>query len=150
MTHAHAPADQTAPVADPAALEEAVRRVGDRWSLLLIDALIDGPARFGELAERLGTIAPNVLTKRLRVLEADGLLRSTPYSTKPLRLAYELTDSGRDLGTALSVLRSWGARHHGGEHRHHDTCGSELELRWWCSTCDRPVDEYEADEDTVV
>lgn len=138
---------QTGLVSDPSALDEAVRRVGDRWSLLVIEALLDGPARFGELADRLGSIAPNVLTKRLRTLEGDGLVRSEPYSTRPPRFRYELTDSGRDLGVAIAVLRSWGARQVGGEHRHHDRCGTELELRWWCPTCDRSVDDADADED---
>ena len=131
----------------PEPLDEALRRIGDRWTLQVVDALMDGPARFGELESRLGTIAPNVLTKRLRALEADGLVRSTPYSTRPVRLAYELTDAGADLATSLSVLRSWGARHLGGDHRHHERCGSELELRWWCPTCDRTVDEGEATAD---
>lgn len=128
-------------------LDEALRRVGDRWSLLVIDALADGATRFGELSDRLDAIAPNVLAKRLRTLEADGLIRSEPYSTRPPRLRYELTDSGRDLRAALSVLRSWGARLTGGENRHHEPCGTELELRWWCPTCDRWVDDPEVHED---
>lgn len=128
-------------------LDEALRRIGDRWTLQVVEVLLAGPARFGELESQLGAIAPNVLTKRLRALEADGLIRSTPYSDRPVRLAYELTDAGADLATALSVLRSWGSRHLGGEHRHHGPCGSELEVRWWCPTCDRAVDDDEADAD---
>jgi DNA-binding HxlR family transcriptional regulator len=137
-------------MAESGALDEAVRRIGDRWTLLVIDALLDGPAKFGELSERLESIAPNVLTKRLRDLDADGLIRSEPYSTRPPRLQYELTDGGRDLAAALSVLRGWGARQLGVEHRHHRACGTEVELRWWCPTCDRLVDDGEADEDVSV
>ena len=128
-------------------LEEAVRRIGDRWTLLIVDALLGGPARFGELAERLEGIAPTVLTRRLRSLETDGLVRATPYSQRPIRLSYELTASGHDLADALSVLRSWGAREHGGDSHHHDPCGSTLEVRLWCPTCDRMVEADEAPDD---
>ncbi len=54
-------------------LAAALERVGDRWSLLLIEALLDGPRRFGELGEAVGGIAPNILTDRLRRLEAERI-----------------------------------------------------------------------------
>src|SRR5437899_8123901 len=54
-------------------LAEAVARVGDKWTLLVIDALLDGPRRFGELEQAVAGIAPNTLSQRLRELEAEGL-----------------------------------------------------------------------------
>ena len=60
-------------------LEAALDRVGDRWSLLVVEAMLDGPRRFGELTETLSGIAPNILTDRLRRLERAGIVRSTPY-----------------------------------------------------------------------
>ena len=78
-------------------LERAVASVGDRWSLLLVSALLDGPLRFGELAEAVPGVAPNILTRRLRHLEHEGLVVATPYSRRPLRVTYELTGTGRDL-----------------------------------------------------
>src|SRR5690349_1739145 len=94
-------------------LADALVRVGDRWTLLLVAALLDGPRRFGELADDVPGIAPNVLTQRLRHLEQQGLIVATPYSQRPVRLSYELTASGRDLADAVSLLAAWGARHEG-------------------------------------
>src|SRR5687768_8186663 len=83
-------------------LTRAAARMGDRWTMLVVESLLTGPRRFGELAELLDGIAPNILTKRLRQLEQDGLVVSTPYSERPVRLAYELTELGKELAGALA------------------------------------------------
>src|SRR4051812_27477029 len=85
--------------ADPGAtaLEWAAVRVGDRWTLLIVHALLGGPLRFGELGERLPGIATNVLSQRLKRLEGDGLVISNAYSARPPRFSYELTQAGREL-----------------------------------------------------
>ena len=57
------------PLVTPDGLTRATARVGDRWTMLLIESLLGGPRKFGELGERLDGIAPNILTKRLRQLE---------------------------------------------------------------------------------
>ena len=75
-------------------LAAALERVGDRWSLLLIEALLDGPRRFGELSESVSGIAPNILSERLKRLEGERILRATPYSERPPRFTYALTDEG--------------------------------------------------------
>jgi len=126
-------------------LEEAVARVGDRWTLLVVEALLAGPLRFRELTERVRGIAPNILTSRLRGLERDGLVRADPYSSRPPRFVYELTESGRELAGALRLLAEWGARR--SEHSEplrHEACGTALEARWYCPTCERTVEEGEA------
>ena len=133
-------------------LVAAAELIGDRWSLLTIDALIGGPQRFGELSERVDGIAPNVLTRRLRRLEADGIISSAAYSQRPVRLAYELTDAGQDLASALAMLAGWGSRHDGGDHDRdhtalHQRCGSELEVRLWCPTCSEVVGERQTTHD---
>lgn len=116
-------------------LEAALDRVGDRWSLLLVDSLLDGPRRFGELRESLPGIAPNILTDRLRRLERERILVSTPYSTRPPRMEYTLTGDGRDLASALRLLADWGSRRTGGEPLRHERCGTPIEARWFCPTC---------------
>jgi len=127
-------------------LAAALDAVGDRWTLLLIEALLDGSRRFGDLEEALGGIAPNVLTQRLRRLESEGLVVAEPYSQRPPRFVYELTASGRELAGALRLLSDWGARQREGTRPPtHEACGSALEARWWCPTCERPADEEEAE-----
>jgi DNA-binding HxlR family transcriptional regulator len=126
-------------------LAEAVARVGDRWTLLIVEALLSGPLRFNELAERVQGIAPNILTSRLRNLEQDGLVLAHPYSTRPPRFVYELTVPGQELAGALRLLAEWGSRRSGHpEPLLHEACGTPLEVRWYCPTCERAVEEGEA------
>ena len=68
-------------------LDEAVARVGDRWTLLLVQALLEGPRRFNDLAAALPGIAPNVLSQRLKHLEREAVVVSQPYSRRPPRFA---------------------------------------------------------------
>ena len=129
---------------DRSPLEEALARVGDRWTLLVVDALLDGPLRFGELATSVAGIAPNILTQRLRHLEREALVVARPYSERPPRAVYELSERGRELAGALRLLAEWGAR--GGEEAEplrHAACGTPLEARWWCRTCGDAIDEGE-------
>ena len=134
----------------PSALEAALDRVGDRWSLLVVDALMDGPRRFGELREALPGIAPNILTDRLRRLEREQILVASPYTTRPPRMEYTLTGDGRDLASTLRLLADWGRRRTGGEPLRHDRCGTAIEARWFCPTCGMAVSDAEiaADDET--
>lgn len=129
-------------------LDRALARVGDRWTLLVVEALLDGPRRYGELSAAVSGIAPNILAARLRKLEQEGLVLSTPYSQRPLRHQYELTADGRELAGALHVLAAWAARIEAlpGATRYHAACGTPLELRPWCPTCGRMVDDDDSDD----
>ncbi len=130
---------------DIAALQAALERVGDRWSLLVVESLLDGPMRFNDLQAGLPGIAPNILSARLRRLEREGVLLARPYSERPLRLSYELTADGRELAGVLRLLAQWGSRP-GVEAPRHQTCGTPLEARWYCPTCARSVEEAETSE----
>jgi DNA-binding HxlR family transcriptional regulator len=132
-------------------LEAALDRVGDRWSLLLVEALLDGSRRFGEIQELLPGIAPNILTDRLRRLEREGVLVARPYQQRPPRMEYTLTAAGHDLAGALRLLADWGGRRsdHGDPLRH-ALCGTPLEARWYCPTCSQAVSDKEAPETRVV
>jgi DNA-binding HxlR family transcriptional regulator len=135
----------------PTSLERALDRVGDRWSLLVVEALLDGSRRFGELQEQLSGIAPNILTDRLRRLERVGIVRATPYQQRPTRFAYGLTADGHDLASALRLLADWGARTTpDAEPLRHVTCGTPLEARWYCPTCASPVEDVDAPSDRVL
>jgi DNA-binding HxlR family transcriptional regulator len=128
-------------------LAAALERVGDRWSLLVVEALLGGPRRWSDLAEDLPGIAPNILSDRLRRLEREALVTSAPYSRRPVRLRYELTAAGKELAGALRLLADWGAgRTEGAEPIRHRSCGTPVEARWYCPTCDRTVAEGEAED----
>jgi DNA-binding HxlR family transcriptional regulator len=122
-------------------LAEALAAVGDRWTLLVVEALLDGPSRFNDLQDAIAGIAPNILSERLRRLEREGLAVAQPYSERPPRYVYELTTSGTELAGALRLLADWGARHSGAEPVRHDACGTPLEARWYCPTCDQSVED---------
>src|SRR5215211_1178104 len=76
--------------APPSPLADALARVGDRWTLLLVAALLEGEKRFNELQEELDGIAPNVLSARLKLLVEQALVVARPYSERPPRFVYEL------------------------------------------------------------
>jgi DNA-binding HxlR family transcriptional regulator len=173
-------------------LEAALALVGDRWALLVVDALQGGPLRFGELQQALSGIATNVLSERLRRLERHGVVIAVAHPARPPRHAYVLSAAGTELAGALLLLARWGSRHEGasggggrsgsgrgdapgnqwagsqgmgpagagsqgagsqgtgsqgtGEHGpHHRACGTPLEPRWYCPTCDGVVPDDEAD-----
>jgi DNA-binding HxlR family transcriptional regulator len=150
MANEPVPHSQTASEADdPAtsALADALATVGDRWTLLVVAALLDGPRRFGELQEEVNGIAPNVLSQRLRQLERRALVVARPYSERPPRFVYELSAAGHDLAGALRLLAGWGARNaEGATAPRHALCGTPMEARWWCPTCERPVSDDEGEE----
>ena len=127
------------PVSSP--LAEALARVGDRWTLLIVDALLPGPRRFNDLLGQIPGIAANILSDRLKRLEREALLVARPYSDRPPRAAYELTAEGKELAGALRLLAHWGARRTDpAETPRHGECGTPVEVRWYCPTCDRLVD----------
>ena len=124
------------------ALAYALERVGDRWTLLVVAALLNGPKRFGELQAEVPGVATNVLTARLRELERQGLVVGTPYSERPLRFEYELAAAGAELAGVLRLFAAWGAGPGGGaEPPTHSVCGTALEVRYWCPTCERLAED---------
>jgi DNA-binding HxlR family transcriptional regulator len=146
MADAPATPDAT-PDDSRAALADALAAVGDRWTLLIVAALLDGPRRFGELQAEVDSIAPNVLTQRLRALERNALVIARPYSERPPRFVYELSASGRELADALRLLAGWGARNaEEPSGPRHAICGTPIQAVWWCPICERPVSDDEGEE----
>ena len=136
----------TGAVSERTALAAALELVGDRWTLMVVSVLLEGPRRFGELQDEIAGIAPNVLSQRLRRLERDALLVARPYSERPPRFVYELTSAGAELADVLTLLGGWGARRPGSEAPAHPICGTPLEARWWCPTCEHVVERGGQDE----
>jgi DNA-binding HxlR family transcriptional regulator len=95
---------------DCRAIGDILARVGDKWSVLVVSRLGDGPVRFNELRRSIGGISQRMLTLTLRGLERDGLITRTVFPTIPPRVDYELTALGRDLLNPVSALGAWAIR----------------------------------------
>ena len=91
---------------DCRAVSEVLSRVGDKWTVLVVSTLGDGPKRFNELRKALGSISQRMLTLTLRALERDGLVTRTVFPTIPPKVQYELTPLG---GSLLEPVRAMGA-----------------------------------------
>ena len=92
---------------DCRAVSEVLSRIGDKWTVLVVSTLGDGPKRFNELRKALGSISQRMLTLTLRALERDGLVTRTVFPTNPPRVDYELTRLGRSLLEPVSELGLW-------------------------------------------
>jgi DNA-binding HxlR family transcriptional regulator len=97
--------------ADCQAVNSVLARVGDKWSVLIIVLLGDGPKRFNEIKKLVGGISQRMLTLTLRGLERDGLVTRTVFPTIPPRVDYELTALGRSLHQAVEPLGLWAQSH---------------------------------------
>lgn len=116
--------------------------VGEKWSLLAVREMLMGDHRFSEIARRTG--APrDILTTRLRRLEAEGLVERRRYSERPERFEYHLTELGMTLRPIVTMLRQWGDEHASGEDGPplvvEHTCGHELTVDLVCAHCGEPV-----------
>src|SRR5437763_13863210 len=92
---------------DCRAVSEVLARVGDKWTVLVVGVLGDGPKRFNELRRALGSISQRMLTLTLRGLERDGLVTRTVFPTIPPRVDYELTKLGHSLLKPVNGLGLW-------------------------------------------
>jgi DNA-binding HxlR family transcriptional regulator len=129
----------------PCSIAASLELVGERWALLVVREVSLGSHRFSEIAR--GTGAPrDRLSARLTALVAAGVLEKRPYSERPPRSGYHLTESGRDLLPVLQALLQWGDRwvadappvelHHSpGTHDDH-----VVDADWICRTCGEPLD----------
>jgi DNA-binding HxlR family transcriptional regulator len=86
----------------------ALDHIGERWSMLIVRELLLGPLRFSELAKGVGGAPTDVLTKRLRDLEADGIVRRRELPAPASGTVYELTELGHELEEPILDLGRWG------------------------------------------
>lgn len=109
--------DTPHPHADPdcRAVSELLSRVGDKWTVLIVKALVeqpDGPGRrFNELKREVGGISQQMLTRTLRTLERDGMVARTVHPTVPPSVEYALTELGRSLAVPVMALADWTFAH---------------------------------------
>jgi DNA-binding HxlR family transcriptional regulator len=90
---------------------QVLDRIGDKWTVLVVGALADGPLRFTQLRLAVGGVAAKVLTQTLRALERDGLITRHVYAQVPPRVDYELTDLGQTLHDPIKAVRDWAEVH---------------------------------------
>lgn len=103
------------PPFDPAncPIRDVLDRLGDQWSLLVLEALEVRVWRFNELSREIGDISRQMLAKTLRRLEEDGLVLRTIYPEVPPRVEYALTDLGRSIMGPVKALIIWADNNHG-------------------------------------
>ena len=128
-------------------LADALARVGDRWTLLVVAALLDGPRRFGDLQERAGrhrTQRPHAPAAQSR---GQGLVVGAALLRAPAALRLRAHGRRARARRPLRLLADWGARHaDGAELPVHAACGTPLEAVWYCPTCSDPVERAPIEE----
>ncbi|WP_035345584.1 MULTISPECIES: winged helix-turn-helix transcriptional regulator [Dickeya] len=96
----------------PCPIRDVLDRIGDQWSLLVLETLSEGTLRFNELMRRIGDISRQMLSKTLKLLEQDGFVRRTIYAEVPPRVEYQLTELGRSFLQPMKTLMQWADAHH--------------------------------------
>ena len=129
---------------DECAIAAALDFVGDRWSLLVLREAFFGVRRFEAMREKTGA-ARNILADRLAKLVDAGILRREPYSERPPRYEYRLTEKGLDLYPVIVTLGQWGARWGAFSvgpaiSLQHKACGAVIQPTLACPECGEPVD----------
>lgn len=130
-------------------IARSLELIGERWTLMVIREVFLGRRRFSEMQENLG-IARNVLSNRLQRLVDAGILEKRPYSERPLREQYYLTEMGLDLWPTIVTLTNWGDTYiplPGGPPmvlRHKGECGGVINDRRICERCGKELTVREA------
>ena len=99
------------PCLEPCPIERGMRLIGGKWKGSILWHLKDGPVRFNDLARQLGGASKKMVNQRLKEMEELGLLERQVLSTRPIAVAYEITDFGRSALGVLDQLRIWSERH---------------------------------------
>ncbi|GAB3483207.1 winged helix-turn-helix transcriptional regulator [Amycolatopsis cihanbeyliensis] len=103
--------DSVRNTAEHCPVEVALEVLGGKWKLVIVEHLRGGTHRFGELRRSMPRITQRMLTRQLRELETDGLVRRTVYPEVPPKVEYALTDLGHSLEPIVARLRRWGERY---------------------------------------
>ena len=92
---------------EPCPIERGMRIIGGKWKGSILWHLQDGPVRFNDLARQLGGASKKMVTQRLKEMEDIGLVKRKVLSTRPIAVAYEITEFGRSSLTVLEQLKDW-------------------------------------------
>ena len=130
-------------------IARSLELVGERWTLLVVREIFHGRRKFSEMQRSLG-VARNVLTARLQRMADEGIIEKRPYSARPERYEYFLTDKGLDLWPVMIALMQWGDKYEQQpEGRpsivvHKGECGGEIDDRRICTKCGKKLTVREA------
>lgn len=105
-------AAKPAAIVEPCPIRDVLDRIGDQWSLLVLQALAARVMRFGEINRAIGDISKQMLSRTLKRLEQDGFVRRTLFPEIPPRVEYALTDLGRSFLAPLEALVAWADANH--------------------------------------
>jgi DNA-binding HxlR family transcriptional regulator len=105
------PTNKEEPEEECRAVSETLARIGDKWTVLVVELLAGGPMRFNEIRHTIGNISQRMLTLTVRELERDGLVTRTVFPTVPPRVEYQLTKLGRTLREPLIAVAEWVRKH---------------------------------------
>jgi len=92
---------------------QVLDRIGDKWTVLVLILLVDGPVRFNELRRRIGGVSQKMLSQTLKSMERDGLVRRHAIATVPVTVEYSITPLGLTLATLMDQVRLWAERNLG-------------------------------------
>jgi DNA-binding HxlR family transcriptional regulator len=122
-------------------IAQTLNIIGDRWSLLILHQMFLGNETFNEIKDRLEGIPTNLLSERLKALEADELIERSIYQSHPPRYKYVLTEKGFDLEDVFNSLILWGQKYLNTCYKKlvHKNCSSIIEHRYYCPKCSRNV-----------
>ncbi|MBF6087469.1 helix-turn-helix transcriptional regulator [Nocardia cyriacigeorgica] len=90
---------------------QVLDHIAGKWTVLVVDALLEGTMRYTDLSRRIEGVSQKMLTQTLRSLEGDGFITRTVYPTIPPRVEYDLTALGRSLAEPITALRQWTEDH---------------------------------------
>ncbi len=92
-------------------VRDVIDLIGGKWRLPIVISLSFGNSRFNELERQIEGITPRMLSKELKDLEINGLIKRTVTPTTPVTVTYSLTDYGKSLDEVIEVMRAWGTEH---------------------------------------
>lgn len=122
-------------------IAQTLNIIGDKWSLLILHAMMIGKATYKELQESLEGIPTNLLSSRLKELETNDLIQVNVYQEHPPRYQYTLTKKGEDLSDIFNAIILWGERNLNQCYKKliHENCEGQIELQYYCKKCKKMV-----------
>lgn len=125
----------------PCNIAQTLNIIGDKWTLLILRQIMNGKKTYKEILDGLDGIPTNMLSNRLKSLEADGLVKTNLYSERPPRYEYNLTISGIDLTDVFNSLIMWGDKHLKVCYKelNHTDCGRKIVHQYYCPHCDEII-----------